>query len=347
MRTSYILSLVTVVSALVPPHCTDTLVPITASGTNFNLSSGTRPDNATVPVAGTFRIQLRFCEPALHSRRDAIQVLVHGLTYNTEYWDPQSKEISNYVHFAAAQGFATLNVARLGYARSDHPDGVAVVQLPYDASVMASIIKLAREGGIPGTRGRSFRRVIYVGHSYGSRILSQLIATEPGVVDAAVFSGFGHTTFTNVTVVAALAPADNIDPTRFRSLPPTYVTSVNASTRQAAFYGAQGTFSTTALAFDEAHKDTATRGELLSSGASPAPDFSGDVLTINGDADIIFCAPTPVQNCGNLAQEGQFYPSARSVEFAVVPSSGHSLNFHHTAPIFFRAVHSWLTRRGY
>lgn len=103
-------------AAAVTSRCVDSLLPITASGTNFDLSSGVRPVNATVPVSGTFRIQLRFCEPAIPIaiRSSTLQVLVHGLSYNTNYWDPKSPEVDNYVQFASRQGFATLNMARLG-----------------------------------------------------------------------------------------------------------------------------------------------------------------------------------------------------------------------------------------
>lgn len=75
-----------------------------------------------------------------------------------------------------------------GYGLSDHPDGVAIVQQPFDAAILASIIRLARNGGVPGS-GRRFRTIVYVGHSYGSRILNQLLTIEPDLVDAAVFSG--------------------------------------------------------------------------------------------------------------------------------------------------------------
>lgn len=124
---------------------------------------------------------------------------------------------------------------------------------------------------------------------------------------------YAHTTFTNVTLAAALIPARDTHVPRLNTLPSSYLTSTNASTRARAFYGSSGTFTNAALAFDEANKDTATTGEVLSSMPMPAPAFRGDVLTINGDQDIIFCAPTPPA-CGNLALEGQFYLAARSVE---------------------------------
>ena len=114
---SALMLLAAAVSATVAPNCVESIVPITASGVNFDLSSGTRPPNATVPVSGTFGVQLRYCEPAVSvpGHESTLQVLVHGVTYNLEYWDISFQpEMYSYVRFAAAQGYATLNMARLG-----------------------------------------------------------------------------------------------------------------------------------------------------------------------------------------------------------------------------------------
>lgn len=105
---------------LLVPQCFDSIAQITASGKNYNLSSGALPrGDPTVPVSGTFGIQLRFCQPTVSvpARANTLQVLVPGATYNTEYWDTEFQpDMYSYrdVRFAAAQGYATLNMARLG-----------------------------------------------------------------------------------------------------------------------------------------------------------------------------------------------------------------------------------------
>ncbi|EJD51015.1 hypothetical protein AURDEDRAFT_160157 [Auricularia subglabra TFB-10046 SS5] len=348
-------SLAGVVSAtaqgrLSAPHCVNSIARFTASTTNFDLSSGSLPPNATLPVSGTFGIQLRYCEPIVKVpfRKDTIQVLVHGVSYNTEYWDSAFEpEIYSYVRFAASEGYATLNMARLGYGKSDHPDPVSVVQTPFDIAMLKAIVEAARAGRIPGAT-RGFRTVVYLGHSYGSILLNGLIIEKPALVNAAVFTGYGHD-LSKTGVVASiigLGPARDINPARFGSLPPDYLTTANISSRAAGFYGPPGTFDPAALVFDEAHKDTTTTGEILtlSVPVTTAPKFRGDVFTINGVKDSIFCTQP---GCKNLATEGQFYPSAKSVEFAVVPLTGHSLNFHLSAPAFYATLQAWLTRHGY
>ncbi|KZV78129.1 hypothetical protein EXIGLDRAFT_784267 [Exidia glandulosa HHB12029] len=188
-------------------RCLFSLVPITASGTNFDLLSGVRPANATLPISSTFRVQLRFCEPDgladyhARARGDTLQILVHDLTY---------------VRLAMVQGFPTHNLARLGYGLSDHPDNA-------------------------------------------------------------------HSTFTKVAIAAAFVPTRDLNRARFGRLSAEYFASFQSFHAKSVFYGAEGTLKPPALAFDEAQKDTATTGELLTStlGTVLAPACGGGVLTID------------------------------------------------------------------
>lgn len=105
------------------PRCVDSLVRVHPTATNFDLrgldvTQNALPDNTpTFNVSGTFNIQVRFCEPTVHiaHRADTLQIFAPGATYNTVYWDIGFQpETYSYVRFAAAQGYATLNIARLG-----------------------------------------------------------------------------------------------------------------------------------------------------------------------------------------------------------------------------------------
>ncbi|KZV83564.1 hypothetical protein EXIGLDRAFT_701288 [Exidia glandulosa HHB12029] len=331
------------------PVCTNSFVTVTASATNYDLSNGTLPPAATVPVSGTYSIQLRYCKPTLPvpSRANSLQVLVHGLTYNTNYWDiPYKPDTYSYARWAAFNGYATLNMARLGYGNSSHPDPVTVVQDPMDTAIVTKIVELARAGGIPGA-GKSFSKIIYAGHSYGSLILNGIMAATPSLVNAAVLSGYSHEVGTGVpTIIAGMAPAATVDPARFGSLPPGYMTTINSTTRAAAFYGPTGSYESGALAYDESTKDTATLGEFITFPATlvPAPSFTGDVLTINGDHDLVFCTTT---DCANGSAGSSYYPAANSVEYIVIPVTGHCLNFHHTAPLTYLKIQQWLNAHGY
>ncbi|EJD54523.1 alpha/beta-hydrolase [Auricularia subglabra TFB-10046 SS5] len=336
--------------AAATPKCTESITTITTAATNYDISTGnSHPPNATVPVSGPFGIQLRFCEPTARvpGRQDVLQVLLGGITYNAAYWDSAFEpDKYNYVRFAAARGYATLNIARLGYGKSDHPDPV-LIQAPFDVAIIREIIKLARRGRIPGAR-RRFGRIVAVGHSYGSIILNGVIAAEPMLTDAVVLTGYSHylADQSDISALVDVGPARDRDPAKFGHLPPDYITTRNASSRAAGFYGPEGTFDPAALLYDEANKDTTTIGELITEDTTMvvAPQYRGDVFTVNGAQDWLFCVDAA---CSNLAQEAQYYPAARSVDFAAVPNTGHSLNFQLSAASFYASIHDWLDRNRF
>src|SRR6266542_2068842 len=57
-------------------------------------------------------------------RRDELQILVHGASYDHRYWDwPVQPEIYSYVSWATARGVATLNIDRVGSGMSSKPAG--------------------------------------------------------------------------------------------------------------------------------------------------------------------------------------------------------------------------------
>lgn len=114
--------------------------------------------------------------------------------------------------------------------------------------------------------------------------------------------------------LAGIGPANAIDPARFADLPAGYMTTANASSRAASLYGPPGTFDPDIVLYDEANKDVATLGEFLTQAvpAVAAPEFVGDVLTVNGETDLVFC---PQPHCENIKEEAKFYPAARSVEY--------------------------------
>lgn len=77
----------------------------------------------------------------------------------------------------------------IGYGLSDHPDPVNVVQYPLSAAIIIELIKLARNGSVPGASGRAFDKVVYVGHSAGSIIGNGLVQQVPDLIDATALTG--------------------------------------------------------------------------------------------------------------------------------------------------------------
>ncbi|KZV81857.1 alpha/beta-hydrolase [Exidia glandulosa HHB12029] len=333
------------------------ILHVPASATNNDISSGLLPPNATatVPVSGTYGIELHLSAPTARSpsRAHTLHVLVSGATYGSDYWDIGFEpERYSYVRYFTARGYWTLCVQRLGNGKSDHPDGMKVVQVPLDVEILAHIVTLARTGGL---HGHKFEKIVYAGHSYGSAILNGIIAKHPGVIDAAIFTGFSHPKPSNdepgegeaidptgATPIPGFQPAHSFDPVRWGTLPPSYI--VSSPSLRSAFYGAEGSFDPAALAWDTAHMETATTGQILTNAATKivAPEFRGDVITVDGEGDAAACPG----GC-DLEGEKEYYPAARSVEFAIIPGAGHALNFHLSAPTTYETIYNWLQKHGY
>src|SRR5882724_11978344 len=75
-----------------------------------------------IPVRDDNQIYGELCLPTDGSAPTAVQLLLHGITYSTLYWDwPIEPEKYSYVEYMTGHGYATLNVDRIGIGRSSHP----------------------------------------------------------------------------------------------------------------------------------------------------------------------------------------------------------------------------------
>ena len=87
----------------------------------------------------------------------AVQLLVHGATYNSYYSDwPYRPSVYSYVRQVTGAGYATFNVERLGYGRSSHPNS-ALVSLDNGDEALHQVVQKLRNGEIGG---RPLSRVI-------------------------------------------------------------------------------------------------------------------------------------------------------------------------------------------
>jgi hypothetical protein len=84
---------------------------------------------------------------------------------------------------------ATLSYDRLGVGNSSHPDGIQVVQEPFEIAQAISISKMLKDGSI-GNGVPTFSTVVGVGHSYGSNLLAGVAATSGNAFDVYVLTGF-------------------------------------------------------------------------------------------------------------------------------------------------------------
>ncbi len=181
---------------------------------------------ALTPAASErYRVVGWLCRPSRPA--SIVQVLMSGFTYDHTYWD-LAGEGQSYVRAALRAGMAVYTVDRIGAGASDRPpsDQVTVVT---EAFVAHQLVQQLRHDG-------GFRRVIGVGHSYGSAIW-MVEAADHHDVDALVLTGYLHQAnpAQQAVIAAGLHPAG--EDAAFAGDPPPdgYVTT-QPGTRSASFY---------------------------------------------------------------------------------------------------------------
>ncbi|RZS36554.1 pimeloyl-ACP methyl ester carboxylesterase [Herbihabitans rhizosphaerae] len=270
-----------------------------------------------------------------------IQILLHGGTYDRAYWDwPYEPRRYSYVENATRRGFATLNLDRLGYGGSDHPDPTTL-DFTAGADAVHQVIDEVRGGAL----GPSFTTVVLNGHSMGGIVA--LNAAARGGADAVIVSGIPRNPETRGNTASTdplfpFYPAEQDPKFAGNGWAPGYLTT-RPGTRMDAFHY-PGTYEPAIARLEESLKDTLTVAELCSlrpCGSAPprqqatAP-ATVPVLHVLGRNDMMFCRTT-----GDCATD----PGAGDTEH-LIDGSGHSINLSRGAPEFYRLTFRWLTRQG-
>src|SRR5215469_12449865 len=118
-----------------------------------------------------------------------VQLLIHGATYNHNYWDFGTVDgvRYSYARDVAERGIATFAIDELGSGDSTRPASTDLT-IQAVADVTHQIVQGLRSGSISGTR---FGKVISVGHSLGSVVVWQE-AIANADVDGVIVTGAAH-----------------------------------------------------------------------------------------------------------------------------------------------------------
>lgn len=319
-------------------------------------------------VGGTYNISARYCEPLakIEQRQNTLQLLVHGLTYDKDYWSGvktsdigPGHDAHSWVYYAAQQGYATLAIDRLCNGRSSRPDGIVECQLPLQAAIINEVIAQARSGELQPTPV-AFDRIIYAGHSFGSLVGNYISATYPDSIDELHLTGFTEKLAVGGATVAinpGFLPANIFAPTRFPSLDPSYLVPTSKSGVRKSYY--YGDFSDAMADYEFPRFGTATLGEMVSVsyGQMSAPNFKGDIFVLNGDNDEVFCGSDAVTaiagkpgQCGgyNYSEDvGKAYPSSRRFGFYNVPNMGHVILSNNNGIEGIKHAHGFMAETGF
>lgn len=316
------------------------------------------PDRGPQCEQVLFPIALAAGEPADHTvvgwlcsrgpiENKTLQILVHGATYDHNYWDwPVMAERYSYVRAATAAGYATLALDRLGHGESSRVAG-DVLDLNMGAFALHQVIQHMRNGTVdtqafgPATADR----VLLVGES----IAGNLVWLEAGTyhdVDGLVIASSAHVFSVGFAdVVKYTVPVETDPLLKSRGFPANYFTT-KMGTRGRLFYYAQNT-DPAVIERDEILKQTITYAENTTVGPTLPISKQIDVPTLItvGNFDFLFCTPPSCTETHSLDGETAEFGTGACAELVIVPNAGHNLNLHRNAQDYFATVREWADRR--
>ncbi|KAF8583392.1 hypothetical protein K439DRAFT_1390513 [Ramaria rubella] len=319
------------------------------------------PVDVTIPVdpsnpAGlnttdTFRLKTTFnvfgvlCEPVTSSSKfsDSIQLLLHGQTYTTQYWDVAWNGFQNYSYIAHScnLGISSFAYDNTGAGRTTRPLNSSDCQIPTAANVSSSLARDLKSGKVSqiltGT-AKQYKKVIGYGHSLGSATLNYAAigdgANSP--FDGLVLTGEVHDPQFIIQSPVVALPATQVDPVKWPNLDPGYITTPNISARF-LFYGPDtSSFSPTILQLDELTKDVGSRwiSAQIKFTYVPAIGFTPPVVQMVGSLDQTHCLDnnnTPCNQKTLQVQEAVFWPNSKNFTMIVIDGFGHDLNLEFAA----------------
>jgi len=313
-------------------------------------------ESAKKNVTGTYSISGTYCTPSSGDPGNGnIQLLVHGIGFDSSYWDfAATDQDYSYVSAAAKAGHSTFRYDRLGTGLSEHPEETYnVVQAATDVAILTEVISMLKAGKIGG---KTFNKIAGIGHSYGSVQVQTITQTVPDALDTVILTGFStNTSFVPIYLTStAYETATMVAPERFPdSLENGYLITATPYTNQLNF-AFWPYYTNEAINLARATEQPVTQGVLFTFGSfpGPAPSFRGNVHVVTGDRDWIFCglnciSGAPAGQASIPAGVSQLYPAAASFSTFIPQDVGHAIAVHVQAPQVNAEVLSYLDRVFY
>lgn len=225
-----------------------------------------------------------------------------------------------------------------------------VNQLSIQVDVLSNLVKGVKAGKYTGSLGVP-SKVVVLGFSFGSFVTTSLVATQPTIMDGAIFTGLGYapTAFAPFFEAYQSRIASHQDPVKFVGLDTGVLTWVDVLANVNTYFK-QPNYELDVVEYSEAIKQPYTVGEALSlqlglGVSADAANFTGPVLVVSGEFDFFACAGY----CAGFLEDNltPLYSGAKTLEIAIHPDSGHSINYNKNATGAFNVITSFLKNNGF
>ncbi|CAK4028180.1 alpha beta-hydrolase [Lecanosticta acicola] len=325
--------------------------------TNFILNLSQQGHNYTQEqlkgyqnVEGTYHLATTYCYPD-SGAPSTVQLLTHGIGFDRSYWDiPYDNYQYSYTNEAVDKyGYATFSHDRLGIGMSQHGEPVNEIQAMLEIQALRMLTYGLRNGTIPGVP--SFKKVVHIGHSFGSVQTYALTALYPTISDGIGLTGFSQNgTFLPFFELGGDFVQANTN-AKLADYPDGYLASATPSAVQTNFL-APNAFDPNILPFAFANGEPVTIGELLTIGGAAASknELKAPVLIITGERDVPFCggdcykAPTGYSSIPETSKA--MLPNAAPFQVTIVPGTGHGLNLQYTYQFTYKTINDFFVANG-
>ncbi|KND86764.1 hypothetical protein TOPH_08614 [Tolypocladium ophioglossoides CBS 100239] len=300
-------------------------------------------------IKGDYQLAATYCEPD-SGPGDALQILTHGVGFDRSYWDfPFDNYKYSYVNKAIDRGYSTLSWDRLGIGHSSHGDPVSEIQIFLEIAALKKLTQQVKDGEIRCTKHK-FKKIVHLGHSFGSAITFALTNMYPAISDAIVLTGFSQVS----SFIGLFALGGNFAPVReIPALKDQYVDGYVAPKTSIGMhinFFSPGDFDPRMLEAATATGQPAAVGELLTVGSTGSTsEFGGPVLVITGERDVPFCGGDCNNtmiihgSAPNLIEMSKIsFKKASVFNATIVPGAGHGLNFQYSSVFTYKAILDFL-----
>jgi pimeloyl-ACP methyl ester carboxylesterase len=327
-----------------------------------------RPQNDALVIkntttSGTFNIHAQLCVPSSKSEHaSTLQIATHGVHYDGRYWDPELKrdELS-YVEATLKAGYSILTYDRLGVGQSDHPDAYDIVQAPLELEILHQLTLMARDGRLykfaesvkplitPFNALLAPKKVVHIGHSFGSFITSAFLAKHSNLTDGGIITGFlinqylgkpGMVSF-GVDYAATATPAYERGSG--------YVVCSKRGIQNIFFAGNVSTAYTSEMfEYGNAIKQPVPIGEFASAYhiiGLPGPKLTAPVQYFLAEQDFYICGG----DCKGIAKMEvlrKTFPNAKDIDVYVHPNTGHAFTLHNNATAGYQVIFDFLAKHA-
>lgn len=211
--------------------------------------------------------------------------------------------------------------------------------------------RMIRNGSFPGIPRP--KKIIHVGHSFGSVQTYDLTSKYPDISDAIVLTGFSlDLSYFGYFLAGgnwqqAYITQKSIMATNYT---PGYFASGNMAADQYLFCRSPW-FDPNILVYNAKVKQPVTVGELLTIGSVPDQNaFSGPVLIVTASNDLPFCGGDCYNTAGGAesipAEALTSFTAANPVQAYIQPNMGHGINLHYNASGAYDYIQNWLMANG-